>query len=77
MENEDIFMQINNLSLSDELAEAKEDSTSKEENDAIITNLGTYMQTFFKSLYRKSIIMIRTPHHSWLWQFEMRFQTPR
>ena len=42
MENEDIFMQINNLSLSDELAEAKEDSTStsKEENDAIITNLG-------------------------------------
>ena len=43
MENEDIFMQINNLSLSDELAEAKEDSTStsKEENDAIITNLGT------------------------------------
>ena len=60
MENEDIFMQINNLSLSDELAEAKEDSTSKEENDAIITNLGTYMQTFFKSLYRKSIIMIRS-----------------
>ena len=53
MENEDIFMQINNLSLSDELAEAKEDSTStsKDENDAIITNLGT-CKVFSKSVVR-------------------------
>ena len=41
VENEDIFMQINNLSLSDESSEAKEDTSSKDENDAIITNLGT------------------------------------
>ena len=41
VENEDIFMQINNLSISDEpSSEAKEDSTNKDENDAIITNLG-------------------------------------
>ena len=40
VENEDIFMQINNLSLSDESSEAKEDSSNKDENDAIITNLG-------------------------------------
>ena len=52
MENEDIFMQINNLSLSDELAEAKEDSTSKEENDAIITNLGTYLHA---NLFQKFV----------------------
>ena len=39
VENEDIFMQINNLSLSDEPSEAKEDS-NKDENEAIITNLG-------------------------------------
>jgi hypothetical protein len=40
VENEDIFMQINNLSISDEpSSEAKEDS-NKDENDAIITNLG-------------------------------------
>ena len=39
MENEDIFMQINNLSISDESSEAKEDS-NKDENEAIITNLG-------------------------------------
>ena len=58
MENEDIFMQINNLSLSDELAEAKEDSTSKEENDAIITNLGTY-KLFFRSIH-----ISQPRHHS-------------
>ena len=39
VENEDIFMQINNLSISDEPSEAKEDS-NKDENEAIITNLG-------------------------------------
>ena len=40
MENEDIFMQINNLSISDEPSEAKEHSSNKDENEAIITNLG-------------------------------------
>ena len=40
VENEDIFMQINNLSISDEpSSEAKEES-NKDENEAIITNLG-------------------------------------
>ena len=39
VENEDIFMQINNLSLSDEPSEAKQDF-NKDENEAIITNLG-------------------------------------
>lgn len=40
VENEDIFMQINNLSISDEPSEAKEHSSNKDENEAIITNLG-------------------------------------
>ena len=42
VENEDIFMQINNLSMSDESTteHAKEEQSTKDEHDAIITNLG-------------------------------------